>query len=660
VLALNVAEVDDGQVAVAARFAWAIPAAFLCLMLPARIGAAYALGTGDAGAAMAAALFVLPLLYTIAWGRAIWARHTWWLLSVQVVLTYLPFVMFGQRWAVGLAGLLGGLLLLTLPARASWISFAAVVAIEAVLRIGVLGVYPTGGMQFTSHIFVVPIDMALPLYGLVRLSDLVVDLRTARTELMDVAVTQERLRAAVRLRAAIGDRLEFVTTLGRSARAVVSDAADKARAHLADAAGLARQAAEQVRQVVAEERRDIGRPQPRYRGRTVAPRLALLVLVVDLVVIGGHHVVIVLDAAVTVAARSAGVIAVVAIMLLQLYHSLGGRAGARPRAWQWTLALQVLLLVVLVAATLGDERISGIGMAAFPAGSALLLLTGSWAWLGFTIIAASVGVHWVLLYPDDSASAVYIAAVAAATGLAVYGLSRLTDLAEEMEMARRSLADAAADRERLRVAQDSHDVLGLGLAAVALKCDLAGRLIGRDDARARAEIDALIGLAAQTRSEVRKVTAGAPDLSLPAELAAARQLLTSTGIDVDVTQPVGLVPPEQVGAVLATALREAVTNVLRHARATRCEIRLSKDAEGIRLTVTNDGVENPSSGRTRQGGGGRGLPNLTARVAAIGGRLVARAAGSRFEVTVLVPAGNASEPSASVGDANGVHPVPRT
>jgi two-component system sensor histidine kinase DesK len=292
-------------------------------------------------------------------------------------------------------------------------------------------------------------------------------------------------------------------------------------------------------------------------------------------------------------------------------------------------------------------------MAAFPAGSALLL-TGWWAWLGFTVIAASVGVHWLALYPHDISGAAYLAAVAAPTGLAVYGLSRLTDLAEAMETARRSLAEAAADRERLRVAQDSHDLLGLGLAAVALKCDLAGRLIGRDDARLRAELDALIGLAAQTRADVQKVTAGGPELSLPDELAAARQLLASAGIEVQVDAfPI----PDEVGAVLAMVVREAVTNVLRHARATRCEIRLSEDADGIRLTVTNDGVGDPPD--RRQLGGGRGLPNLTARVAARGGRLDARRSGTSFEVAVRVPAASAAPPPAAVGDADGVHPVPR-
>ena len=630
-----------GRGALAPRLAWAVPAAFLCLLVPARAGAAVGLGNGAAGAAMAVALFALPLLYTIPRGRAVWDRHLALLLTTQAVLTYLPFILFGQSWAVGLSGLLGGLMLLTLPPRVGWVLFLAVVAAEGVLRIGVLGVYPEGGAQFVSAVFVVPIDTALPLFGLVRLSDLVTELRAAQTELVGLAVTRERLRAVARLRAAIGGRLEAVAHQARAAVAVLSDSPDQARACLTRAAGIARHAVEQVRRNVAEDERDSNRPLPPRTGSTVASRLALLVLVVDLAVYAGHHVVIVADAA-TGAARAVGTAATVAIVVLQLYHSLGGRAGTRPRAWGLTLPLQILLLFALVAATTGDEHISGIGMAAFPAGSALLLLARRWAWPVFTAVAASVGVHWLLSYPGDVAVAAYLVGVAASTSLAVYGLSRLTDVAERLEATRRELARAAADRERLRVAQDIHDLLGLGLSAVALKCDLAGRLIGRDDARTRGELDALVRLAAQARADIRAVTTGEHGLSLRAELDVARELLASTGMDVQVcTEPLEQLPAD-VEAVLATVLREAVTNVLRHARAARCEIEVVQDGQGVTLRVANDGRTDEApdpAGEDKQGrgAGGHGLANLVARAAAAGGRLTVRPDGGHFELMVQVP-----------------------
>ncbi len=76
--------------ALAPRFAWTFAAPFLCLVLPARL--AYAgYSAGPAGVAVAAALFVLPLLYTVPRGRVVWARHRGWMLAAQAVLTYLPF-----------------------------------------------------------------------------------------------------------------------------------------------------------------------------------------------------------------------------------------------------------------------------------------------------------------------------------------------------------------------------------------------------------------------------------------------------------------------------------------------------------------------------------------------------------------------------------------
>jgi two-component system sensor histidine kinase DesK len=646
------------------------PAAFLCLLLPARTSVAVALGNGAAGAVMTAVLFALPLLYTVPWGRTVWDRYTGWLLAAQVVLTYVPFLLFGQKWAVGLSGLLAGLLLLTLPARVSWVLLLAVVAIEAVLRIGVLGIYPDGGAQFISWVFIVPVDMALPLYGLVRLADLVAELRSARTELAGLAVTEERLRATERLRAAIGGRLEAVAARATDARAALSQGSDQARAalsegtdqaraalsqssdharaRLAEAAGIARQAAEQVRQTVVPEPGEPVRPT-----QTVAPRLALLVLVVDLGAFAGHHLVVVTDEFAGPAATAAGVAAIVAIAALQLYHSLAGRAGARPRAWRLTLPLQILLPFAAIAATFDDLGTSLVGMVGFPAGSALLLLRGRRAWVAFVVIVACVGVPRALSQPGELDVALYFIGLVASTGLAVYGLSRLTALAEELEAARRELARTAVDRERLRVAQDTHDLLGLGLSAIALKCDLAGRLVGRDSARARDEIDALVRLTRQARADVQAVTTGRHGLSVRAELAAAREVLASAGVTVEARIAT---PPEPVDAVLATVLREAVTNVLRHARATRCEIKLIADGDAISLTVTNDGVtgDAPESRRA----GGHGLANLAARAEALGGRLTRHADAARFTLTVEIPASPYVEDAFAARDpAHGVDDV---
>lgn len=447
--------------------AWWIPMAFLCLLVPARTGVAVDAGTGAAGAGMAIALFALPLLYTVPRGRAVWNRRPRALLTVQAVLTYLPFVMFGQRWIVGLSGLLAGLLLLTVRAPLSWLWFVAVVALEGVLRIGVFGVYPAAEAQFYSWVFVVPIDMALPLFGLVRLADLVADLRTARTELARLAVTRERLATAARLGAAVGGRLEAVVALSTAALNALATSHDRARAELTAAAGLARQAVEQVRQAIAEDGLDPGGPA-RGTGRTVAPRLAVLILVVDLGAFSLHHGMIVASIVTDTPTRIVAVAAIVAIAVLQLHHSLGWRDGTRPRGWYLTFPAQAALPFA------DYTNLSLLGLPGFPAGSALLLLRGRLAWAAFAVIASSMGVYWGLAMEWDPDGIVYLIGLSASTGLAVYGLSRLTQLAEELETTRRQLARAAVERERLRVARDTHDLLGLGLSAVALSATWPG------------------------------------------------------------------------------------------------------------------------------------------------------------------------------------------
>jgi two-component system, NarL family, sensor histidine kinase DesK len=201
-------------------------------------------------------------------------------------------------------------------------------------------------------------------------------------------------------------------------------------------------------------------------------------------------------------------------------------------------------------------------------------------------------------------------------------------------------------RERLRVARDVHDLLGLGLSAVALKADLAGALIGRDDHRAAAELEQMSRICATARVDIGQVTGQGPALSLARELHDAGELLTSLGTEVragDLDGPL----PNAADAVLAPVLREAVTNILRHAAARTCVIDVTVGHEAVRLEVTNDGVEAHRTARhAANDGTGAGLVNLRARVQASGGWVTCRRAGGQFRLTAEVPvAGTSRRPS---------------
>ncbi|NUP62358.1 MAG: hypothetical protein HOW71_09295 [Nonomuraea sp.] len=612
----------------APRFAWTFAVAFLCLVLPARSAVAV-YGAGPLGVGVAAALFVLPLLYAVPRGRAVWARHRNGLLIAQTVLTFLPFVVFGQGWTVGLSGLLGGLLLLTVRAPASWILFTAVLVAEGVLRVGVLPL-PRDSWSLTVWAFSSPLNMALASFGLVRMADLVTDLHATRTELAALAVARQRLRSASRLREAISDRLETVTAHATAASALLARGPGQARARLTEAAGVARQALDQVRVVIARDDREPDPPVTGPAGETVAPRVARLVLVVVLCTFATQVLVNVVESATAAAAKAGAAAVIVAVVALQLRHTPARREGVRPRVYAWTLTVQILLSVVPV---LVYDEVNLLGMAGFSAGSALLLLPGRWAWAAFAAVAAGVGTLMATYSAYGVYDVVYAATGTAAYGLVVYGLSRLTDLAHRVEAARRDLARLAAVQERMRVARDAHDLLGLGLSVVALKCDLVVQLIGRDDAKARDELRQLLEVAAQARDDVLSVTDEERQRpSLRKELASARDTLAAAGVEVRADLSAVPVPPE-VEAVLATVLRESVTNILRHAAAGHCAIVLSATGAAVRLQVTNDGAHSPEPA-----GGGTGIANLRVRVQALGGHLTTAHDGEGgFELAVEIP-----------------------
>lgn len=202
----------------------------------------------------------------------------------------------------------------------------------------------------------------------------------------------------------------------------------------------------------------------------------------------------------------------------------------------------------------------------------------------------------------------------------------------ELDRARTVQAGLAVTEERLRIARDMHDVLGRNLSVIALKAELAAQLAKRGREEAVEEMLEVRRIAQDALTDVRAVVGGYRSAGLDDELAGARSLLASAGIEARIIGDGHDLPPDVQGA-LGWVVREAVTNVLRHSEARTCTITLRAEAPGtVTLTMSNDGV---SPGRVRLGSG---LLGLTERISTLGGTL---AAGfqkpASFLLTVTVP-----------------------
>ena len=167
--------------------------------------------------------------------------------------------------------------------------------------------------------------------------------------------------------------------------------------------------------------------------------------------------------------------------------------------------------------------------------------------------------------------------------------------------------------ERERIARDLHDVLGHTLSVVVLKSELAGKLVTSDGERARREIGEVEQIARQALGEVREAIRGYRAEGIGAEIARARRTLDAAGVSLDChAEGVRLDPSHET--VLSLVLREAVTNILRHAGASRCRLELAAD-EGKTVLRVED------NGRGAIGREGNGLRGMRERIEALGGRL---------------------------------------
>ncbi len=199
----------------------------------------------------------------------------------------------------------------------------------------------------------------------------------------------------------------------------------------------------------------------------------------------------------------------------------------------------------------------------------------------------------------------------------------------KLRKANEEIEHLAKVAERERIARDLHDVLGHTLSVITLKSELAGKLIEQDPVRAGKEIREVEQVSRQALSEVRDAIRGYRSEGLVAELARAKSTLETAGVSVQCDAATSMKIPAMQESVLSLAVREGVTNVVRHAQARTCRLRIEQQNGTCRLEITDDGQGFSSTE-------GNGLRGMRERVEMLGGTLE-RTTNSGTTLTITLP-----------------------
>ncbi|OCA85016.1 sensor histidine kinase [Pseudobacillus wudalianchiensis] len=172
----------------------------------------------------------------------------------------------------------------------------------------------------------------------------------------------------------------------------------------------------------------------------------------------------------------------------------------------------------------------------------------------------------------------------------IYNRKKQEQLEEQLKDANDRISELVKMEERQRIARDLHDTLGQRLSLIGLKSDLAGRLITKDPEQARNELKDVQQTARTALNEVRKMVSSMRGIRLKDEIVLVKQILQAAQIEF-----VGEEDPKLANVslflenILSMSLKEAVTNVVKHSHATKCEVKMEQTEKDIRITVKDNG-----------------------------------------------------------------------
>jgi two-component system sensor histidine kinase DesK len=275
----------------------------------------------------------------------------------------------------------------------------------------------------------------------------------------------------------------------------------------------------------------------------------------------------------------------------------------------WVFVITLVVLDGVIIAGLGED---GLGSTIFVAVTAAMVLPSRHAVLFIPLLAFAV--LYVIVNVEDFETDWIIPAVVLAAGFVMWGVKQIIARNVDLVSMREVSETLILQQERNRFAQDLHDILGHSLTVITVKAELASRLLDIDLERARAEIEDLERLSRDALTDVRRAVHGYKDLSLPGEIARAKQALDTAGITAVLPKSADHVEGD-LRELFAWTIREGVTNVIRHSAADTCTVELYAD----RVVVSDDG-RGLRDGVAR----GNGLSGLAERAAAVGAALRTR------------------------------------